>query len=1196
MIGTDHLTEDQFGAILESKLTREDEAVAWAHISGCAECAAVFSELTDQAEPKTFFGQYHLISLLGRGGMGEVYLARGSSGPPVVIKRILDTLLDNEDMLSAFLDETRIAARLRHPNIVRIDELGEVDGEWFVRMEYVEGTSLFELMRRTTQVHARISLEAALFIGSSIARALTYAHQAVDAEGRLLGLVHRDVTPQNIVLSRNGAVKLIDFGVARAEQSLLRTSPGMIKGKLAYMSLEQAQGHAIDGRADLFALGVCLWEMITGRRLFRADTEAETLQRVFAGQVSPPSLYRPDVPPEVDALIFKAVARTASDRFATAGDFAEAIETVIERYGLTKGREASGGLVRTHVPELGHLAGLAEDEEPTQHFSESSEVTRADSPKSRKVPAFRGPTARTLRLDEPDEVLESSSELITLPPEETPLIGRAAELADLHQRIGGHRLVTLLGPGGVGKSRLASAVMRQQSTRFRGRVWSADIATARSLKDVCQRIADALGVGLPPVASPQEGITMLLASRRECLLVIDQAEVLPRQVREALAEWLRLAKGASFLVCSQVALGLPEEQTYEVTPLPLDGDGEVNSDAMQLFFERARARNPAFSNSRTAREAVRALVRRLEGIPLAIELAAAQLADAPLEALAQMGVRPQGPFAAIDEAFEATWSRLTDEERSALAQCTMFTAGFTGAAAIEVVQWPDRRPQDHAEHVLRVLHGLRAKSLLRVWFTGKSGQPRYGMYEAIRSRIAHRLLPEQQLARRRHAGYFLKLGELLGPSAERGGSVLDVMTLERENLTRAFEYWLEQGASGPSFALRVVMALDALFAVRGPYGTQLAMLDAVLEKLQTPAERAPALETRGRVLLSRGRLDEAAADLQTVLAEPTDDGAEGRALAYLASVRKQAGNLSTAKLLYERALVLLERVGDVRMQGRVVANMATLAQEEGSAHANALFAKALRLHKEADDRRFEGTTLSSFAALQQVNGEWSAAETSLTKAIGLLKEVSNRRSEGIAVTNLADLERDRGAKDLAIVWYRRAIAIHREVGNRRFEGICLLNHALLMLEACSLTEATELLDEALGLFQLSGDKRHSALTLAARGALRARQNDPRAADDFETAKALLVPSDLSFVTALDVYRAQLQFSRADRLEKDDPDEAAGWREAAGARIDAVVAKGADGERSLAERFEHVRMALRVLRSWLLKALDPSDEGKRNKDQ
>ncbi|MDP1828015.1 MAG: protein kinase [Archangium sp.] len=1150
------------------------------------------------------FGKYKLISLLGRGGMGEVFLARGPQlKRPVVIKRILASMLSEPDMLRAFLDETRIAARLRHPNIVRIDELGEVEGEWFVRMEYVEGAALSEVLKRAARGNEHLPLEAVLSMGAGLASALDYAHHATDPEGRALQIVHRDVTPQNVLLARSGEVKLIDFGVARAEQRFLRTMPGMVKGKLPYMSPEQADGRRIDARSDIFALGVCMWESLTGRRLFRGATQAETMQKIFACQVSPPSLFRPEVPPEVDALVLKALSRDVANRFKRAADLGEAIDTVVEQYALPSGAKAIAALTRKWVPESGHAEGLAPDEEVTGTVEKpgTDVVTRHERPGAR--PKWPSEAALTMVEEEPPAEAEEGQ----VPNDAEALIGRAAELADLHQLIGsGERLVTLLGPGGVGKSRLAREAARQQVSKFRGRVWVADLTAAKSVEGLCLIVSESLGVALP-AGSPVEAVGVLLTARRECLLVLDNVEQLAKEIGPVVSAWHAAARDAHFLLCSRVVLGVESEKKYEVGPLPFDSSGDDEGDAMRLFLERVRVLNPHFPTGRWARDMVRELVRRLDGMPLAIELAAAQMADAPLDSLRetarlQSSAGGSGQFVAIDQAFEASWNQLTDEERAALAQCTVFVSGFAAGAALDVLRLPGHPGDAHREAVLQVLHRLRSRSLLRVSFPLKSDQARYGMYESIRARVLGRLPQEEGRAKKRHASWYLRLGETLGPAAERGAAVLDLLASERDNLMASWEWWLGQGGDGVKQALRVVLALDALFLVRGPYGAHLSMLDAVLEKLKDPADRAPGLEARARVLLSRGRLKEAASDLEAVLAQspftPTAvDGsrqdwpalgksgglspeAAGRALAYLASVRKQEGALPEAQELYERALTLLKETKDVRMQGRVYANMGALAQEQGRLDdAEDLSAAALKLHRLAQDRRFEGVTLSNLAVLQQARGEWAAAEESCTNAIAVHRELGNRRSEGIAVTNFADLERDRGGTARAMALYRRAVVVHREVGNRRFEAVCLLNQALLMMEQSTFEPAAEALDEALGLFHVVGDKRHAGLTLGARGAMRAKRGDVSAGEgDFRAAKELLGEKDLAFSSAVDVYRAQVELSEAEVLEAAKKSgEATKKRQAAAARIEAAVTRGPQG--SLAERFEHVRMALRVLKVW-----------------
>src|SRR5262245_18293462 len=211
------------------------------------------------------FGNYRLVRRIARGGMAEVFLARhlGMEGfeRRVAIKRILPHLSEAEEFKSMFLDEARLAAQLTHPNIVHIYDFGRVDEYYFIGMEFVDGVDLGRLIR-----HARnrpVPFEFAARIFSDVCSGLHYAHNAVDGEGRPLGLVHRDVTPQNVLVTYDGVVKLVDFGIAKAAWQAGRTRPGVVKGKFAYMSPEQVEGRRLDGRSDVFSAGICLYELIT---------------------------------------------------------------------------------------------------------------------------------------------------------------------------------------------------------------------------------------------------------------------------------------------------------------------------------------------------------------------------------------------------------------------------------------------------------------------------------------------------------------------------------------------------------------------------------------------------------------------------------------------------------------------------------------------------------------------------------------------------------------------------------------------------------------------------------------------------------------------------------------------------------------------------------------------------------------------
>src|SRR5215831_958870 len=229
-------------------------------------------------------GRYQIIGRLATGGMAEVYLALSGDLPGfrtlVVVKRILPHLASNAQFIRMFLDEARLAALLDHPNIVRIIEVGHDGEDYFLVMELVQGKPLSAVLRKAAREHRPPTPALTSYLISQAAHGLAYAHTLTDGDGRALGVVHRDVSPQNVLISFEGAVKMIDFGVARAFGRVAHTSPGGLKGKIDYMSPEQASAEEVDHRADVFALGVVLWEALTGRRLFRRETELATMRAI----------------------------------------------------------------------------------------------------------------------------------------------------------------------------------------------------------------------------------------------------------------------------------------------------------------------------------------------------------------------------------------------------------------------------------------------------------------------------------------------------------------------------------------------------------------------------------------------------------------------------------------------------------------------------------------------------------------------------------------------------------------------------------------------------------------------------------------------------------------------------------------------------------------------------------------------------
>ena len=268
--------------------------------------------------------------------MAEIYLC-AFTGPEgfekdVVIKRIRSFLANDDNFVRMFISEARLASRLNHANLVQIFDFDKHEDSFYLAMEYVRGQSLYDTHKRAKQQMMPMPSTLVAKIGIEVARGLHYAHRLTE-KGKWVGLVHRDVTPQNILLAYEGAVKLTDFGVAKSDTRF--TSPGMLKGKFAYMSPEQARGDEVDARTDVFALGVVLWELLTGARLFEGDSDVAVLKAVQQSTIGPPSGLNSDVPEELSGVVMKALERDRDRRFATAGDFGNALAEFLIRFTKT---------------------------------------------------------------------------------------------------------------------------------------------------------------------------------------------------------------------------------------------------------------------------------------------------------------------------------------------------------------------------------------------------------------------------------------------------------------------------------------------------------------------------------------------------------------------------------------------------------------------------------------------------------------------------------------------------------------------------------------------------------------------------------------------------------------------------------------------------------------------------------------------
>lgn len=313
------------------------------------------ADLAVPAAAPQALGKYRIIKRLAIGGMSELFLARviGAEGfeRHVVVKRMLTRLATSSNFVEMFLDEARLTARLHHPNIVQVYDLGQHDGAYFLAMEYLHGPNLQTILRAAKQAKQLFPVKHALTIVTSVATALAYAHDKKDKRGAPLHIVHRDVAPSNIIVTYDGGVKLLDFGIARAHSNSNHTDAGLIKGKLSYLSPEQCLGNPIDRRSDVFSLGIVLYELTTMSQLFPLgnNDKLDILERIANGDILPPSRRMHPYPRELEAIVMRALHVDPDQRYQTAGELLEALEVFARSKGYTLSATELGRYVDTLV-------------------------------------------------------------------------------------------------------------------------------------------------------------------------------------------------------------------------------------------------------------------------------------------------------------------------------------------------------------------------------------------------------------------------------------------------------------------------------------------------------------------------------------------------------------------------------------------------------------------------------------------------------------------------------------------------------------------------------------------------------------------------------------------------------------------------------------------------------------------------------
>ncbi len=382
------------------------------------------------AEVGSTANSYQILAKLATGGMAEIFLARGEGVAGVerycVLKRILRDRASDVHFVRMFLDEARLAAQLQHPNIAQVYDIGKLGDSYFFTMEYVHGETVRALLHRAQGLRRKLPINCVLTIVAGTAAGLHHAHARLGFDGRALGIVHRDVSPSNLMVSYEGSVKVVDFGVAKAADRAQETKSGTVKGKISYLSPEQCKGKRVDRRSDLFSLGICFWEMLTTERLFKRASDFENMSAIVTEDTPPPSSRRPDVPPEIDELVLRLLAKTPEERFQTADEVVDAIEGVAARTSTVLSASALGRFVR----ELfGQRPEPWLELEGHQEQGEAVTVTSEPIPRELAIPAadeVNHQLASVLDLSAPPSVTESIEPIPLEIP--TALVGKLASL------------------------------------------------------------------------------------------------------------------------------------------------------------------------------------------------------------------------------------------------------------------------------------------------------------------------------------------------------------------------------------------------------------------------------------------------------------------------------------------------------------------------------------------------------------------------------------------------------------------------------------------------------------------------------------------------------------------------------------------------------------------------------------------------